>query len=87
MPAIILTFFDLKLFPTSLDNTDFNPLFNPLFYPPFIPNVSSKVKTPKITPIFDPKITPFLPKFCTAKILHFALIFNARFSSHGNRIF
>ena len=32
-------------------------------------------KTPQNHPIFDPKNPLFLPKFCTAKILHFALIF------------
>ena len=87
MPAIILTFFYLKLFRESLDNTDFTTLFNPLFYPAFIPNVSSKVEMPQNHPHFWPKKPPFLPKFCTAKILHFALIFHADFSSHGNRIF
>ena len=44
-------------------------------------------KTPQNHPHFWPKKPLFLPKFCTAKILHFALIFHADFSSHGNRIF
>lgn len=52
MPAIILTFFYLKLFRESLDNTDFTTLFNPLFYPAFIPNVSSKVEMPQNHPHF-----------------------------------